>query len=60
MLLDLMHQKKDRTDASVYKQLIMEITGGYRDNIPVYTDGSRDGNAVACDTVVPADTVISM
>ena len=28
--------------------------------IPVYTDGSRDGNAVACATVFPSNTVISM
>ena len=26
----------------------MEIRDRYRDHIPVYTDGSRDGNAVAC------------
>ena len=32
----------------------------YRDYIPVYTDGSRDGNAVACATVFPSNTVISM
>ena len=30
------------------------------DYIPVYTDGSRDGNAVACATVFPSNTVISM
>ena len=32
----------------------------HRDYIPVYTDGSRDGNAVACATVFPSNTVISM
>ena len=32
----------------------------FRDYIPVYTDGSRDGNAVACATVFPSNTVISM
>ena len=43
-----MHLKKDRTDASVYQQLFMEIRDRYRDYIPVYTDSSRDRNSVAC------------
>ena len=38
----------------------MEIRERYRDYIRVYTDGSRDGNAVACATVFPSNTVISM
>ena len=38
----------------------MEIRDRYRDYIPVYTDGSRDENAVACATVFPLNTVISM
>ena len=38
----------------------MKIRDRYRDYIPVYTDGSRDGNAVACSTVFPSNTVISM
>ena len=38
----------------------MEIRDRYRDYIPVYTDGSRDGNAVACATVFPSNTIISM
>ena len=29
-------------------------------NIPDYTDGSQDGNSVACATVFPSDTIISM
>ena len=44
----------------VYQQLFMKIRARYRDHIPVNTDGSRDGNSVACDTVFPSDTVISM
>ena len=48
IVLDLVHLKKDQTDASIYQQLFMEIRDRYRDHIPVYTDGSRDGNAVAC------------
>ena len=55
-----MHLKKDCTNASVYQQLFMEIRDRYRDHIPVYTDGSRDGNSVACATVLPSNTVISM
>ena len=55
-----MHLKKYRTDASVYQQLFMEIRHRCRDHIPVYTDGSRDGNYVACATVFPSDTVVSM
>ena len=58
--LDLVHLKKDFTDASVYKQCVMEIRDRYRDYIPFTTDGSRDGNSVACATAFPSDTVISM
>ena len=38
----------------------MDIRDRYRDYIPVYTDGSRDGNTVACATVFPSDTEFSM
>ena len=38
----------------------MEIRDRYRDYIPVYTDGSRDGKSVACVTVFASDTLISM
>ena len=55
-----LHLKKDRTDASIYQQLFMEIRDRYHDYIPVYTDGTRDGNAVPCPTVFPSNTVISM
>ena len=51
ILLELMH---------VYKELFMIIRARYRDYIPVYVDGSRDGNYVACAIVFPADTLISM
>ena len=51
IVLDLVHLKKDRTDASAYQQLFMEIRDRYRDYILVYTDWSRDGNSVACATV---------
>ena len=60
IVLDLVHLKKDCTYASVYQQLFMEIRDRYRDHIPVYIDGSRDGNSVACATVFPSNTVISM
>ena len=59
-MLDLVHLKKDRTDASIYQQLFMEIRDRYRDHIPVYTDGSWDGNSVACATVFPSDFTFSM
>ena len=59
-MLDLVHLKKDQTDASIYQQLFMEIRDRYRDHIPVYTDGSRDGNSVACATVFPSDITFSM
>ena len=48
IVLDLVHLMKDRTYASVYQQLFMEMRDRYRDHIPDYTDGSRDGNYVAC------------
>ena len=44
------------SDASVYQKL----TDRYCDYIPVYTDGSRDGNYVACATVFPSNTIIFM
>ena len=34
--LDLLHLKKDRTDAFIYQQLFMDIRDRYRDYIPVY------------------------
>ena len=52
--------KKDRTDASIYPKLFMELQDRYHDYIPVYTDSSRDGNSVACATVFPSNTIISM
>ena len=38
----------------------LEIRDRYRDYIPVYTDGSRNGNYVACAIVFPSDTEFSM
>ena len=60
IVLDLVHLKKDHTDASVYQQLFMEIRDRYRDHVPVDTDCSRDGNYVACATGFPSNTAISM
>ena len=40
--------------------MYLEIRDTYRGCIPVYTDGSRDWNYVACATVFPSDTVIYM
>ena len=60
IVLDLVHLKKDRTDASIYQQCFLQIRDKYGDYIPVYTDGSRDGNSVACDTVFPSDTELFM
>ena len=44
--------------SSRQKCVFTEIRDRYRDHIPVYTDGSRDGNAVPCATVFPSNTVI--
>ena len=52
--------EKYQTDASIYQQLFMKILDRYLDYIPVYTDGSRDGNDVACPTIFPSNTVIAM
>ena len=60
IVLDSVHLKKDRTDASIYQQIFMEIRERYRAYIPVYIDGSRDGNAVACATGFPSNNVIFM
>ena len=60
IVLDLVHLKQDRTDSSIYQQRFLEIRDKYRDYIPVYTDGLRDGNYVACATVFPSDTELSM
>ena len=58
--LDLVHLKKDQTDASIYQHLFLEIRDKYRDYIPIYTHRSRDGNSVACAMVLPSDTKLSM
>ena len=60
IVLDLVQLKTNRTDATIYQQRFMEIRNRYLDHIPVYTDGSRDGNSVACATVFPSDTTFSM
>ena len=60
IMLDLAHLKNVSTDTYVYKQLFMEIRDRYRDYIPVYADGSWDGDSVACATVFSSDIVIFM
>ena len=50
-MLDQVQLKEDHTDASVYQQLFIAIQDRYRDYVPVYTDGSQDGNYVTCATV---------
>ena len=60
IVLDLMHLKKNRTYASIYQKLFLEIRDRYRDYIPVYTDGSRGGNSAACATFFPSNTILSM
>ena len=57
---DLVHLKNDRRDTSIYQQLCLEIRDRYRDYIPVYTDGTRVGNYMACATIFPPDTDFSM
>ena len=59
IVLDLVYLKNHRTDVSIYQPLFLEIRDKYRDYITVYTDGSRDGNYVACATVFPSDTELS-
>ena len=55
IVLDLVHTKKDRTYSSIYQQLFINLQDRYHDYIPVYIDGSRDGNCVACSTVFPSN-----
>ena len=55
-----MHLKKDRTDASIYQKLFIEIRVRYRGYIPVYTDSSRDGKSMAGLRVFPSNIIISM
>ena len=43
-----------------HRYMFIRYRDRYRDYIPVYTDGSRDKNVVACVTVFPSNTVISM
>ena len=58
-MLDLIHLKKNQTDASIYQKPFMEIQNRYCDYIHVYTDGSWDGNSVTCATGFPSNTIIS-
>jgi len=57
ILFDLVDLKKDRTNPLVYKQHFLEIKNRFSDYIHVYTDGSRDGNTVACAAVFPSNTI---
>ena len=57
-MLDPIHNQGLRLCLGAFR--ISPVESLYRDHIPVYTDGSRDGNAVACATVFPSNTVISM
>ena len=47
IVLDLVHLKKNRTDASIYQRRFLEIRDRLCDYIPVYIDRSWDGNSVA-------------
>ena len=60
IVLDMLHLKKDDEDAPIYQQCLMKLLDRYHEHIPVYTDGSRDGNYLACATVFSSNTVISM
>ena len=57
ILPNLIHLKKDRTDAFIYQQLFMDIRDRYHDYIPVYIDGLRDGSSMV---FASPETVISM
>ena len=52
-----MYLKKDGTDGSPYQQRFMKLRVKYYGYIPVYTDGSQDGNSVASGTDIPLDTL---
>ena len=51
-VLYLVDLKKDRSYASIYKRLFMEIRDGDRDYIPVNIEGSLDGHFLGCATNV--------
>ena len=55
IIFDLVHLKKDHTNALVYRQHFLDIKNKFCDFILVYTDGSRYDNAVASATVFPAE-----
>ena len=58
IVLDLVHLETQCSEASVYKQGFMELRDGYSDYIPVYTDGSRDGDSVACSILYQAAVTV--
>ena len=52
------YEKRSYRCIYIFQQLFLEIQDRYRDFIPAYTDGSREGNYVACAIVFSSDTVI--
>ena len=58
VIFDINTSKKSSTDPSLFRSKFVEIKSEYRDFIPIYTDGSRDGDTVAA-TVTPIGTIQS-
>ena len=57
-MLDLVHLENKCTEASVYKKVFMELRDGYSGYIPVYIDGSRDGDSVVCSILYQAAVTV--
>ena len=57
IVLDLMHLENKGSHRCIY--ILTIIVNGNLRQVQWYTDGSRDGNYVACDTVFPSNTIIS-
>ena len=49
--LSLTKDKKDCTDALLFRTKFLELKDGYKDHHAIYTDGSKDGNKVAAAAV---------
>ena len=57
IVFDLVHLKKDHTNALVYGLHFLEIKNIFCDFIQVYTDGAHDANSIASPTVFPSETI---
>ncbi len=56
VILSLSKHQKDSTNSDIYQSYYNEIRSNFPNHTPIYTDGSKIGNSVACAVVTPNGT----